>query len=192
MTRIAIVVGHARKDTYCEALGEAYRKGAEAAGHETRLFILSKMRFDPILHEGFSKVQELEPDLKAAQEAIGWADHLVIVFPLWFGTLPAILKGFIERVFQPGFAIEGSIKRGTYRAALKGKSAHIVMTMGMPGLIYRWYYGAYCLKMLKRNIRSFVGFAPVRSTIHGMVENVSTNTRAEWLAAAEAAGRSAM
>lgn len=189
MSRIVIVVGHARQSTLCEALGEAYRRGAEAAGHEARLFVLSRMSFDPILHQGFSKPQPLEPDLKAAQDAIGAADHLVLVFPLWFGTLPALLKGFIERVFQPGFAIEGSIKDGSYRARLKGKSARIIMTMGMPGIIYRWYYGAHALKMLKRNILGFVGFSPVRSTIHGMVEAVGNDVRAKWLADAEAMGR---
>lgn len=191
MARIAIIVGHARRDTFCEAIANAYRKGAEAAGHEVRLFVLSRLRFDPILHEGFSSPQPLEPDLARAQEAIGWANHIVIVFPLWFGTLPAILKGFIERVFQPGFAIEGTIKAGTYRARLQGRSAHVIMTMGMPGIVYRWYYGAHALKMLRRNILEFVGIRPVRTTIHGMVEAVSTDTRAGWLAAAEAAGRRA-
>lgn len=191
MSRIVIVVGHSRRSTLCEALGEAYQRGAKAGGHDARLFVLSRMSFDPILHDGFSKPQTLEPDLAAAQAAIGAADHIVLVFPLWFGTLPAILKGFIERIFQPGFAIEGSIKDGSYRAKLKGKSARIIMTMGMPGFIYRWYYGAHALKMLKRNILGFVGFSPVRSTIHGMVEAVGVDQRARWLAEAEQMGRAA-
>lgn len=101
MSRIAIVVGHARKDTYCEALGEAYRSDAEAGGHKATLFVTSKMMLDPILHEGFTKIQPLEHHLQVAYEAIMEADHLVFVFPLWLGTFPAIFKAFLERILQP-------------------------------------------------------------------------------------------
>ncbi len=191
MTKIAVVVGHARRDTYCEALGRAYQEGADAAGHETRFFVLSKMSFDPILHEGFSQEQPLEPDLKRAQDAIGWADHVVIIFPLWFGTLPAILKGFIERVFQRGFAIEPIDGARGYRPLLTGKSARIIMTMGMPALVYRWYFGGHALKMLRRNILRFVGMAPVRSTLIGGIETVSQDRRRRWIADVAALGRAA-
>jgi len=192
VARIVIIVGNPRKETFSEALAAAYQRGAEAAGHQVSLFSLSRMEFDPILRNGFSKpLQPLEPDLVAAQSAIGAADHLVLIFPLWFGTLPALLKGFIERVFQPGFAITGSIRDGTYRAMLSKKSARVIITMGMPGLVYRWYYGAHCAKMLRRNILEFVGFKPVRTTIHGMIEAVSNETRATWLTEAENLGRRA-
>lgn len=102
MAAIAIIVGHARRDTFCEALGIAYQRGAKAGGHTAELFVLSRMNFDPILHEGFSAVQTLEPDLQAVQDAIGRAAHLVLIFPLWMGTMPAILKGFLERRLRPG------------------------------------------------------------------------------------------
>jgi putative NADPH-quinone reductase len=191
VARIAIVVGHARRDTYCEALGLAYKRGAEAGGHVAELFVLSRMDFDPILHEGFSKEQKLEPDLQAAQDAIGRADHIVMVFPLWMGTLPAILKGFLERIFQPGFAVERDEGDTGYEPRLKGKSARVIMTMGMPALVYRWWYGAHALKMLKRNILGFVGIAPVRATIFGMVAIGSDAKRRRWLDQVEALGRAA-
>ena len=189
MSRIAIIVGHARKDTFCEALGEAYRRGAEAAGHKATLFVMSKMMFDPILHEGFTKIQTLEPDLQAAHDVIMQANHLVFIFPLWLGTLPAIFKGFLERVLQPDL-VEPS-KKGKFTKILNGKSAHIIMTMGMPGFIYRWYFGAFALRMLKRSILGFVGVSPIRTTIHGMIEAVSQKKRQSWLADAEAMGRKA-
>lgn len=189
MARIAVVVGNPRQGTFSEALARAYCEGAERAGHQVEQFTLSSLTFDPILHNGFAVPQALEPDLKKAQKAIGEADHLVIIFPLWFGTLPALLKGFIERVFQPGFAITGSIKDGTYRALLAHKSARVIITMGMPGMVYRWYYGAHCAKMLRRNILEFVGFRPVRTTIFGMVEAVSNDTRSRWLTEVETLGR---
>ena len=187
MSQIVILVGHARKNTYCEVLGEAYRRGAEEGGHQATLFVTSKMRFDPILHEGFTKIQPLEPDLQVAHDAIKDADHLVLIFPLWLGTLPAILKGFLERVLQPDL-VEPS-KKGKFTKIFKGKSARVIMTMGMPGFVYRWYFGAFALRMLKRSILGFVGVAPVRSTIHGMIETVSQEKRQSWLADAEAMGR---
>ena len=187
MSRIETIFGHARKDTFCEALGEAYQRGAAAGGHQATHFVTSKMTFDPILHDGFSEIQPLEPDLQAAHDAIMAADHLVLIFPLWLGTLPAIFKGFLERVLQPDL-VEPP-EKGKFTKIFKGKSARVIMTMGMPGFIYRWYFGAFALRMLKRNILGFVGVAPVRSTIHGMIEAVTPETRQSWLADAEAMGR---
>lgn len=189
MSRIAIIVGHVRKDSLCEALGEAYRKGAIAGGHEAKLFSTAHMTFDPILRREFVSVQDLEPDLQAAHDAIVAADHLVLIFPLWLGSLPAILKGFLERVFQPDL-VEPA-KRGEFAKLLLGKSAHVIMTMGMPGIIYRWYYGAHALKSLKRNILEFLGAGPVRSTVHGLVGTVSAEHRQRWLLEAEDLGRRA-
>ena len=179
MAKIAIIVGHARTDSFCEALANAYAEGAKAGGHEVELFVTSRMKFDPILHFGYEKEQPLEPDLKAAHDAIFAAEHLVFVFPLWMGTLPAILKGFLERILISGNV--ATMKQGKFIKPLKGKSARIVMTMGMPGIVYRWYFGAHSLKMLKRNILKFVGISPVRSTIFGYIEGVSAEKRQSWL-----------
>jgi NAD(P)H dehydrogenase (quinone) len=189
MARIAIIVGHARKGTYCEALGGAYSRGAQAGGHDAKLFVTSKMAFDPVLHEGFAQVQPLEPDLEAAHDAMFAADHLVLIFPLWLGTLPAILKGFLERVLQPDL-VEPA-KQGKFVKLLKGKSARVIVTMGMPGIIYRWWFGAHAVKMLKRNILGFIGVSPVRTVIYGNVEGVGSEGRKRWLEETEAAGRRA-
>ena len=189
MSRIVIIVGHARTGTYCEALGEAYKRGAESAGHTAEMFVTARLVFDPILHEGFERVQALEPDLQAAHDALFAADHLVIIFPLWLGTLPAILKGFLERVLQPD--LQPHAKSGKFTKPLAGKSARIVVTMGMPGLVYRWWFGAHALKMLERNILGFVGVAPVRSTLFGYVEGVGAEGRAQWLQEMEDLGRGA-
>ena len=189
MARIANIVGHARRNTFCQALGEAYHKGAIAAGHTAELFVTSEMTFDPILHEGFERVQPLEPTLQRAHDALLAADHLVIIFPLWLGTLPAILKGFLERVLQPDLVV--SAKEGKFVKLLKGKSARIIITMGMPGFIYRWWFGAHALKMLKRNILRFMGVGTVRATIHRYVEGAGPDARKRWLAEAHAIGISA-
>lgn len=189
MARIAIIVGHSMTGTYCEALAEAYRRGAVEARHQTALINTATLAFDPVLRGGYRALQPLEPDLAAARDAIAAADHLVLIFPLWLGTLPAIFKGFLERVIQPD--IFEPAKTGQFVTPWKGKSVRIVMTMGMPGFIYRWYYGAHALKMLKRNILSFLGAGPIRSTIYGSVESVSQERRTRWLNDIEALGRQA-
>ena len=187
MSRIVIIVGHALTGTYCEALAEAYRRGAVAAGHEVTLFNTATMSFDPVLRGGYRMLQPLEPDLEAAHAAIQAADHLVLVFPLWLGTLPAIFKGFLERVIQPD--IFEPAKTGKFVTPWKGKSARVVVTMGMPAFVYRWYFGAHALKMLKHHILGFLGVAPIRNTIFGTVTGVSPERRMRWLADVEALGR---
>jgi NAD(P)H dehydrogenase (quinone) len=197
MAKIVIVVGHPVADSYCEALGEAYRRGAESGGHQAQLFALARMKFDAILREGERREQPLEPDLVTARQALLASDHLVFVFPLWCGDMPAIMKGFIERVLQPDLLAIRAARKGNVDQTvaewkiLKGKSARIIMTMGMPGWFYRWYFGAYALKLMRRNILHFTGVRPVHSTIYGMIDTVSDDTRKEWLREVEALGHQA-
>ncbi|MDX2204612.1 MAG: NAD(P)H-dependent oxidoreductase [Hyphomicrobiaceae bacterium] len=187
MRRVAIIVGHARQGTYCEALGHAYKRGAEAGGAAASLFVTSRMRFDPVLHEGFERIQPLEPDLGAAREALHAADHVVIIFPLWLGTLPSLLKAFLERVLQPDL-VEPA-KTGKFVQVLKGKSARVIVTMGMPAFVYRWWFGAHAVRMLKHNILGFMGVKPVATSIFGSIEGIGQEGRARRLAEVEAMGR---
>ena len=130
------------------------------------------------------------PDIEQAQQDIAWAEHLVIIYPLWLGTVPALLKGFIEQAMRPGFALrekEGGEEWPKPRLA--GRSARIVVTMGMPAFFYRWFFGAHSLKSLERNILKFVGIKPIRETLIGMVETKDEAKRGAWLAKMEALGR---
>jgi len=149
------------------------------------------MAFDAILREGYRREQPLEPDLVAARGALQAAEHLVFIFPLWCGDMPAIMKGFIERVLQPDLlAMHASHGKASWKV-LKGKSARIIMTMGMPGWFYRWYYGAHALKLIKRNILHFIGVTPVSSSLYGMIDMVGEETRKQWLREVEALGHQA-
>ena len=191
MARIAIFVGNPLHDSYSEALGRAYQRGAESGGHQAQLFLLGSMNFDAVLREGYRREQPLEPDLVAARAAFTGCDHLVFIFPLWCGDMPALLKGFFERVLQPDLLnVQKSGGKASWKV-FKGKSARIIMTMGMPGLFYRWYFGAHALKLLRRNILQFVGIKPVRSTIYGMIEAVSDDKRKQLLREVEALGHNA-
>jgi putative NADPH-quinone reductase len=181
MAIVTIIVGHPQRVTFCEALAEAYRSGAESAGHKVRLFKLAEMSFEPILREGYRKEQPLEPDLQSAYDALAASDHWVWIFPLWCGDMPAILKGFIERILQPDMIRRQGTENAMNWRIFEKKSARLIMTMGMPVTIYRFWYGANALKLLKRNILNFIGIAPVRETLFGMIADSSHEQRDRWL-----------
>lgn len=191
MSKVMIVVGHPQRTTFCEALGRAYEKGARAAGHDASLFLLADLSFDPILRDGYRKVQTLEPALQDAYSALAACDHLVLIFPLWCGDMPALLKGFIERILQPDLIARENSENAMNWNIFPGKTARIVMTMGMPVSIYRWWYRGHALKLLKRNILQFIGIAPVRDTLYGMIGTSKPAQRERWLAEVEALGRAA-
>lgn len=188
--KILIVNGHPdpRPERFCRALAEAYAEGAAGAGHEVRMLRVGELDFPLLRRRDDWQEGDPPPGLADAQASIAWADHMVIVYPLWLGDVPALLKGFLEQVARPGFAI-GMGKAGPV-GLLKGKSARLVVTMGMPALIYNWYFGAHSVKSLKRNVLGFAGMSPVRASIVGMVE-ASAEDRKKWLDAMRDLGRGA-
>lgn len=189
MTRITLIDGHPDGGSrrFVHALADAYAEGAYESGHEVRRIRIAELEF-PLLRSvddwlGAARCKVI----KAAQGDIHWADHVVILYPLWLGDVPALLKGFLEQVARPGFAISKA-DRGFPAKLLKGRSARVVVTMGMPGLFYRIIFRAHSLKSLERNILRFVGFAPVRHSIIGDVER-SDAYRRKWLRRMNRLGR---
>jgi len=161
--RILLIQGHPDAVTphLCHTLAEAYAEGAEAAGHEVRWTDVARLDFPLLRSQQAWEHGELPPALQSAQDDIAWAEHLVLFFPLWLGDMPALLKGFLEQVARPGFAFTAEGGNPFGRKGLTGRSARVVVTMGMPALVYRWYFRAHSLKSLERNILGFVGIAPV-------------------------------
>lgn len=179
--RITIIDGHPDPDDrYCHALARAYSEGAEVAGHTVRLLALAQLDF-PVLRTKEDWTKGTAPiSIRECQDAIGWAEHLVFIYPLWLGSMPALLKAFLEQAFRPGFAIKPEVM-SLWPGLLTGKSARIVVTMGMPALAYRWYFRAHSLKSFERNILRFSGIGPIRETIIGGVESMGAPARQEWL-----------
>ncbi|HLO94429.1 MAG TPA: NAD(P)H-dependent oxidoreductase [Burkholderiaceae bacterium] len=171
MTRILIVQGHPDGESphLCHALAASYVDGAREAGHELRELDVAQLDFPLLRSQQDWEHGELPPGLRRAQEDVAWAQHLLIVFPLWLGEMPALLKGFLEQVARPGFAFKAEGGNPFGRKGLKGRSARVVVTMGMPALVYRYFYRAHSLKSLERNILGFVGIAPIRETLVGLV-----------------------
>lgn len=189
MKRILIIVGHPNNDSFCGALAESYRRGAEAAGAETRLLRLAELKFDPVLHRGYGEVQELEPDLVRAQSDIAWAEHLVVVFPVWWGTMPALLKGFLDRTLLPGFAFKYRKDSPFWDRLLAGRSARMIVTLDAPVLYNLIVNRNSAQNAMKRSILRFCGFKPVRTTSIGSVRNLNEERIETWLAKAEKLGR---
>jgi putative NADPH-quinone reductase len=192
--RILIIQAHpdASQPHLCHALAASYAKGAEGAGHLLRHVVLAKLDFPLLRSKHEWDEGSLPASLTSAQTDIGWAEHIVFFFPLWLGDMPALLKGFLEQVARPGFAIireKGGNLWGN--KGLTGRSARVVVTMGMPALVYRWYFRAHSVKSLERNILGFVGIAPVHKTLVGLTGDMKPEDAAKWLSKLERLGAGA-
>ena len=189
--RILLIQGHPdpSQDHLCHALAKAYASGARVAGHEVRQTNVALLDFPLLRSQHEWEHDTLPADLRQAQSDITWAQHLVIFFPLWLGDMPALFKGFLEQVARPGFAFGGDLLSSLPKKPLAGRSARIVVTMGMPAMLYRLYFRAHSIKLLKRNILRFIGFRPVRQTLIGMVGKTDTTTVCSLVAKLEEMGR---
>lgn len=187
--KILLVQGHptAGGAHFCHALADAYAAAAQGAGHELRRLEIAALDF-PVLRSRAEWEGVPVPAICGAQDDLRWCDHLVLVFPLWLGEAPALVKAFLEQVLRPGFAVpafDGKDKS----LPLKGRSAQLIVTMGMPAWFYRIFYRAHGLKSLTRNVFHFVGIRPVRWTLLGMVEGSDAGRVAALRKVAESATR---
>ena len=187
--RILILLGHPDANSLCAALASAYAEGASAAGAEVRWLRLGELDFDPLLHAGYRGTQVLEPDLQAAQAAIAWANHLVWVYPVWWGAMPALLKGFIDRVFLPGFAFRYRQGSALWDKLLAGRSAQLLVTMDSPPWYFRWVTRMPGHHQMKKAILEFCGISPVQVHSFGPVRSASTERLAQWVEKAQQLGQ---
>lgn len=191
--RIVIIQGH--PDTgarhFCHALADAYADGALAAGHAVTRVEAAQLDFPLLRSQRDWEHGAVPPSLLPVQQAILEATHLVFLFPLWLGDMPALLKALLEQVARPGFAFRAEGGNPFAHKALAGRSARVVVTMGMPATVYRWYFQAHAVKSLERNILGFVGIAPVRRTLIGMLGKLDARRADKWLGRMRALGAAA-
>ncbi len=181
MADILIIDGHPRAGSLCDGLASAYVEAASAKVVVERLN-LRDLAFDPILHEGYATPQLLEPDLERAQAAILAARHLVFVYPSWWGTYPALLKGFLDRTLLPGFAFKFQPGKSTWDKLLAGRSARLVVTMDWPVWGYWLLQGAPGRRAMSRATLGFCGVKPVRLTELSPVRGSDDAARAGFVA----------
>jgi putative NADPH-quinone reductase len=189
--RILIIQGHpdAGRPHFGLALAKAYAEGAASAWHEVRTVTPAELDFPLLRSQQEWDQGELPAALHQAQADVAWAEHLALFFPLWLGDMPALLKGFLEQVARPGFAFRRDATNPFAAKGLTGRSARVVVTMGMPAVVYRFYFRAHSVKNLERNILGFVGIAPIRTTLIGLVEGMSEAERKAWLGKLNKLGR---
>ncbi len=170
-SKILIIVGHPDSKSLNAHFGDKYADGARDKGYEVKILKLGDLQFDPILHKGYKVIQELEPDLKMAQEEIKWCDHLVVIYPSWWSTMPAILKGFFDRIWMPGFAFHFDHKGITHgfmwHGLLKGRTARVFVTSDSPAFFARILFGD-TTNEIKKGILWFAGFKPSVTKVGGL------------------------
>ena len=187
--KILIINGHPNKDSFNFGIAAAYKKGVLSTGTEVKEIVIANLDFNPNLQFGYQKRTELEPDLLEAWEKIQWADHLVWIHPVWWGGLPAITKGFIDRLFLPGFAFQYRENSHFWDKLLKGKTAHIITTLDQPGFFYRMVFHRPSVNQLRRSVLKFCGISPVKVSYIGIVRNSTPEMRKKWLQKVENWGK---
>ena len=181
--RIGIIQGHPDQTNthYCHAIAQAYKEGAKRNGHIVQTIDAASLSTPFLVNQSEFNSRDLDSSILNIQGLILWADHIVIIYPLWLGAMPAILKHFFEQIFRPSFAFFKSKDKKWPRRLLKDKSVRIVVTMGMPAIVYRWYFHAHSLKSLEQNILNFVGFTPIHHSIIGQIDSKNDKHRIKWL-----------
>ncbi len=181
MKSVLIINAHPLKKSFSSELATVYSQGAESAGAKVKIINIIDLTFDPILKSGFKKATELEPDIVEAQRKIKEADHLVFIYPNWWGTYPALLKGFIDRAFLPNFAFRYINDKPLPEKLLTGKSARIIVTMDTPMWYYRLVYRSPGDNSLKKSILEFCGIKPVRFTHFTPMRKANEQQLKIWL-----------
>jgi len=179
--RVLVILGHPRAGSFCGVLADTYMKAAGEAGAEIRRIDIGALDFDPLGVKGENHAPPPESDILMVQDHIRWAEHMVFVYPIWWGTVPALLKGFLERTFAAGFAIEFPDRPPYYKPLLKGRSARLITTMNTPPLVYRWLLRAPGHNVMKRAVLGLCGIRPVRVTAFGPVKGSTEARRERWI-----------
>jgi NAD(P)H dehydrogenase (quinone) len=181
MRKILIINGHPNRESLNFGIAAAYKQGALSSGALVQEITIAELDFNPNLQHGYQQRTEWEPDLIAAWEKIQWADHLVWIHPVWWGGMPAIAKGFIDRVFLPGFTFKYRENSVWWDKMLKGKTGHIITTLDQPGWIYRMMFGRPSVNQLRKSTLKFCGVKPVRVSYIGIVRTSTAQQREKWL-----------
>lgn len=167
--KIYILVGHPDPDTnrLCHQLADAYQKGAKERGYKVRRANISDLDFDPVLHNGYEKIQKCEKDLKTVQRDIKWADHIVLFYPNWWSSMPAVLKGLFDRIWLPGFAFQ--FHKIGWDKLLKGRTGRVFLTLDNTTSIAYLLFGDYTNE-IRNGLLEFAGIQPTQITRIGRIK----------------------
>lgn len=168
--RVLVINAHPHADPghFCAAVADAYEAGAREGGHAVRRIDLADLDF-PVLRDPADFATPPPPDVRMAQDAVLECEHLVVAYPIWLGTMPAFAKAFFEQFARDQFALAENPEGGFPLKRLKGRSARVIASMGMPAAVYRLMFGAHGVRSFEMSTLGMSGFSPVRETLIGMV-----------------------
>lgn len=189
MKKILIINGHPDSESYCFGLSAAYKLGAEKAGAEVITININALQFNPNLQFGYRKRTELEPDLLNAQKQIMWAEHIVFIYPVWWGAVPGLLKGFLDRTFLPGFAFQKRENSVWWDKLLKGKTGRLISTLDQPAWYYWLIYRQPSTYAMKKLVLEFCGIKPLGTSTIGPIRLSKPEFREKWLLKIENLGK---
>lgn len=173
MKKILLILGHPARESLCESIAKEYENTCKKQKVEFKKIYIKNLKFDPVLHEGYNEKQKLEEDLQKTQDLIKWANHIVFIFPTWWGTYPSLLKGFIDRVFLPGFAFK--YRKGSHfpERFLTNKTSTLIVTSGGPKFFY-FFAGHPGIISLKSRTLKFCGFQSIKTILFANIhKNIS-------------------
>jgi putative NADPH-quinone reductase len=185
-TNIYVIQGHPHSKSLCFELADAYARGAVEAGCQLRNVNLADLKFE--LSVSDPAQAEIEPDLQKARQDLLWADHIVFVYPIWWGSMPALLKGFLDRVLTPGYAFKMKNDSVLWEKLLDGRSARMIITMDGPVWHNHLMYGKPAERTMQKSILEFCGITPVHITSLGPVDNMTDKQKESWLQKVEELG----
>ncbi len=177
MKRVLIINGNPNTTSFCREIANSYKISSEEKGNPVKILHVGDLDFALNLKHGFEDKTELENDLLLAQNYISWAEHIVIIHPVWWGSVPAVLKGFFDRVLLPGFAFKYHENDPMWDKLLKGKTGHLIYTSDTPTFIYKWIFGAPSENMVKKRVMKFCGISPVKVTRFGSMRKKTSDQR---------------
>lgn len=188
MTRILIINGNPKQASFCGSLAGRFHHDAELEGHDLRRVELANLHFDNDLSDGYDDDKDLEAAVSEFQDAITWAEHIVVISPVWWGSMPSKLKGLIDRSFLPGFAFAYEKGKAIPEKLLKGKSAELIFTLDTPVWWYKLWQGNPIYKELKHAILEFSGIRVKRASYFGPIIKSNESKRIKWLEKASRLG----
>jgi NAD(P)H dehydrogenase (quinone) len=178
-----VVFAHPNSNSFGKGIVDAVVKASEEEGANVRVRDLYEIGFDPILKPSdFVTFQsgKVPEDILAEQEHIKWADVITFVYPVWWTSFPAMLKGYVDRVFSYGFAYE--YVDGVPNGLLKGKKGLLIGTTGSPSELYATNGMHNSMKQTTdQGIFNFSGIEEVKHTFFGAVPHVTDETRKGYL-----------
>jgi putative NADPH-quinone reductase len=188
---IVVLCGHPDSDSFSGTIADHYQAGAEDAGHTVTRVNIGELQFDPILHKGYKEIQALEPDLVDLQNKFRAADHIVIVYPNWWCTMPAILKGLFDRFWLPGFAFNFNKETKKIDKHLAGKTGRVINLSGTHSPAMMWWKFGDFTNEIQHGIMEFAGIR-TSVTSYGPCEKVEDTVRVKWLKEVEKLGKQAI